>query len=63
MVHIKDGKYVSPKKNVNFKKISLLTASAEDRCFQRLAKKAEKKQKCEIILSISAKMNIVINHF
>jgi len=45
VVHIKDGKYVSPKKNVNFKKISLLTASAEDRCFQRLAKKAEKKTK------------------
>lgn len=37
MVHVKDGKYVSPKKNVNFKRQGwsfTVDSSLEYRCFQ-----------------------------
>lgn len=45
-VHVKDGKYVSPKKNVNFKRQGwnfIVDSSPEDRCFQLFSKKTHEK--------------------
>lgn len=51
VVHVKNGKYVSPKKNVNFKRQGwsfIVDSSLEDRCFQLVSKK-KKSIKSEII--------------
>lgn len=45
VVHVKDGKYVSPKENVNFKRQGwnfVVDSSPEDRCFQLVCKKTHK---------------------
>jgi len=45
-VHVKDGKYVSPKKNVNLKRRGwnfIVDSSPKDRCFQLVSKNHKKK--------------------
>lgn len=47
VVHVKDGKYVSPKKYVDFKRQRwnfIVDSSPEDRCFQLFSKETLKKK-------------------